>query len=446
MLKRKQFDDSFKWGTTISAFQNEGWAKADGKGASIWDTFSDNIDNIKNNDLIGNASNFYKDYETDIKLAASLHLQVFRFSISWTRIYPQGDGPTNQSGVDFYHKVIDCCLQNNLEPWVTLYHWDLPQRLEDLGGWTTRAIVHWFTRYADFCTKEYGSKVKHWIVLNEPMTFTGLGHFMGYHAPEKKGIADFLKAVHHATLCNAEGGRIVRKNVPNAVVGTAFSCSYIKPTNNKRIHRKAARRVEAILNRLFIEPALGMGYPTDIMPGLNLIQRYFKKGDEERLAFDFDFIGLQYYFKVVAKFSLFPPVLFASEVEPDKNSYRINAMGLETYPKGMSKVLKFYANYPNIKKIIITESGVCFPDHLSNGKIYDIKRVKYHRSILKEILKQKKKGVPVEGYFIWTLIDNFEWKEGYEPRFGIIYNDFKTQKRTIKYSGLWFKDFLNNQQ
>ncbi len=442
MLKKKQFGEEFLWGTTISSFQNEGWSDADGKGESIWDHFTSDTNNIKNGDHIKNTSNFYTDFDKDIRLAASLNLKVFRFSLAWTRIIPDGKGKINPKGVDFYHKVIDACLKNGLTPWITLYHWDLPKKLEDLGGWTTRAIIHWFSEYAEFCTKEYGNKVKHWIIINEPMTFTGLGYFNGYHAPEKTGLSNFLKAAHHVTLCNAIGGRIAKKNVENAIVGTAFSCSHIKPVNKRFMNKKAALRVEALLNRFFLEPALGMGYPTDIIPGLNTIYKYFKKGDDELIKFDFDFIGLQYYFRVVTKFSLFPPLLFAAEIPPKKRTNKINAMGLEVYPKGLSKVLKFYNQYHGIKKIIITESGVCYPDHITNGKIYDIKRLKYHKKILKEILKAKKNNIPIEGYLIWTLIDNFEWKEGFEPRFGIVYNDFKTQERIVKYSGNWFKEFL----
>ncbi len=444
MLKKEQFGKDFIWGTTISAFQNEGWSNSDGKGESIWDRFTADGKVVKNNDIINNASNFYKDYKKDIETAASLKFNVFRFSLSWSRIFPKGTGEINQEGVDYYHKVIDTCIENGLQPWITLYHWDLPQKLEELGGWTTRAIVHWFSSYAEFCSKEYGSKVKTWIIINEPMTFTGLGYFAGYHAPGKNGVANFLKAAHHVALCNAEGGRIVRKNVPDAQVGCSLSCSYVKPINKLLFNRGSAKRVEALLNRFFLEPALGLGYPTDIMAGLNLIYRNFKDGDHERLKFEFDFIGLQYYFRVVTKFSLFPPVLFASEVPAKSRTKNVNTMGLEVYPKGLYKLLKFYNNYHNIKKIIITESGVCYPDTIHEGKVYDTKRLQYHKKMLKQVLKAQKLHIPVSGYLIWTLVDNFEWREGFEPRFGLIYNNFRTQERTIKHSGLWFRRFLSN--
>ncbi len=442
MLKKKQFGSTFIWGTAMSAFQNEGWADADGKGESIWDKFTSDSNLIKNHDQINNASNFYKDYHSDIGLAASLNFKVFRFSISWPRIFPKGKGPINKKGVDFYHRVIDSCLEQGLTPWITLYHWDLPQYLEDLGGWTNRAIIGWFSHYVDFCTKEYGSKVKHWIIINEPMSFTGLGYYNGYHAPAQSGLNKFLKAAHHVILCNAIGGRITRKNVTHAQIGMALSCSSVKPVNKRTVNKKAAKRIEGLLNRFFIEPALGLGYPTDHIPALSLIHKYYEDGDEELIKFDFDFIGLQYYFRVIVKFSLLPPVLFATEVPPKDRTKNLNAMDLEVYPKGLSKVLNFYNQYHDIKKIVLTESGVCYTDQLIDGVINDTKRLKYHQKILKEILKARKKGIPVEGYLIWTLIDNFEWREGFSPRFGLVYNEFDTQNRTIKYSGKWFKEFL----
>ncbi|MCW3785462.1 glycoside hydrolase family 1 protein [Plebeiibacterium sediminum] len=442
MLKKKQFGSNFIWGTAMSAFQNEGWATADGKGESIWDKFTSGSKLIKNQDQIGNASNFYKDYNQDISLAASLNFNVFRFSISWSRIFPEGIGQINKKGVDFYHQVIDSCLNNGLTPWITLYHWDLPQKLEDRGGWTNRAIIDWFSNYVDFCTKEFGSKVKHWIVINEPMSFTGLGYYNAYHAPAKSGLNNFLKAAHHVTLCNAIGGRITRENVSDAQIGMALSCSNVKAVDKRSINKRAASRVEALLNRFFIEPALGLGYPSDHIPGLSLILKYFEEGDEELIKFDFDFIGLQYYFRVVTKFSLFPPVLFATEIPPKDRTKNLNAMNLEVHPKGLSKVLNFYNQYHGIKKIILTESGVCYPDQIINGEVNDTKRLRYHQKILKEILKAKKKGIPVDGYLIWTLVDNFEWREGFSPRFGLVHNNFNTQERIIKQSGYWFQEFL----
>jgi beta-glucosidase len=442
MLKREQFGDDFEWGVTISAFQNEGWSNADGKGPSIWDTFTSNTSNINNADKIGHASNFYKQFEEDIKLASQMGLDVFRFSISWTRILPNGTGTVNAKGIAFYNKVIECCLSNGLKPYVTLYHWDLPQVLHEEGGWTNRQIVDWFLAYTEVCVQQFGDRVKHWVVMNEPMTFTGLGYFMGYHAPASKGIINFLMAAHHAVLCMAQGGRLIRKYIPDAQIGVALSCSYVKPVNRFPKNVRAAKRMEALLNRFFIEPLLGMGYPTDVMPALKMIHMIFKKGDEQRMHFDFDFIGLQYYFRVVARHSLNPPILFADEIPPVERKAILNTMNLDVYPKGLNKLLHFYAAYPKVKSIVLSESGVCFPDFLVNDHVYDTRRLKYHQKMLRQVKKAINQGLPIKGYFVWTLVDNFEWKEGFEPRFGLVYVDFKTQKRTIKHSGNWFREFL----
>ncbi|MDO3694602.1 GH1 family beta-glucosidase [Wenyingzhuangia sp. chi5] len=443
-VKVTQFSKDFNWGVTISAYQNEGKWNTYGKGKSIWDTFT-NKPNFKNGN--GNvATNFYHHYKEDIKRVKELNLDSFRFSISWSRIFPEGTGKINQKGVDFYHKVIDSCIELNIQPWVTLYHWDLPQALEDKGGWTNREVLNWFENYVDFCTKEYGDKVKNWIVLNEPMSFVGLGYFMNMHAPGKRGIKNFLSAAHHTTLCQALGGRIIRKNVKDAFIGTTFSCSYVKPVNRLVKNKKAAERIDTLLNRFFIEPALGLGYPIDTIPGLKQIEKYYKPDDEEMMKFDFDFIGIQYYFKIVAKFSLLPPILFATEIPATKRNVKTNNMGMEIYPKGLLKMLEKFNAYTDIKNIYITESGVCFDDVLENGKVKDKKRIDYFKKTFFYTLKALEKNIKVKGYFIWTLVDNFEWAEGTKPRFGLYYTDFITQKRIIKKSGLWIQKFLSKKQ
>lgn len=443
-IKRKAFPKDFLWGTTISSYQNEGAYNKDGKGHSIWDTFTNHPDFKKGN---GNeATQFYNNYKEDVQKIKELNLDSFRFSLSWSRILPSGTGEINPKGIEFYHNVIDYCIELGITPWVTLYHWDLPQTLEDKGGWTNREILDWFKEYVEICTKEYGAKVKNWIVLNEPMTFVGLGYFMGMHAPGKKGATNFLAAAHHATLCQGIGGRIVRKNVTNAYIGTTYSCSHVTPYSQLNKHKKAAKRIDALLNRFFIEPALGMGYPTDAITGLNAIEVYIKDGDKELMEFDFDFIGIQYYFRIVAKFSLLPPILFATEVPAVERNAKVNNMGMEIYPKGLYKMLKKFSAYPKVKEILISESGVCFDDPIENGQVNDKNRIKYFKKTFAYTLKAIEKGMNVKGYFIWTLVDNFEWAEGTKTRFGIIHTDFATQKRTLKKSALWLRSFLKPQK
>lgn len=438
------FPDDFLWGVATAAYQTEGAYDVDGKGASIWDTYTN--DTKFRNGNANEAIDFYNNFEEDIKRVKELNLDVFRFSLSWSRIFPKGTGEVNKEGVAFYHKVIDSCLNQGITPWITLYHWDLPQELENKGGWTNRSMLDWFSFYVDFCTKEYGTKVSNWMVMNEPMSFIGLGYFTGQHAPGKKGLKKFLPAAHHATLCQAIGGRIVRENVEGAYVGTTFSCSYVTPKNYLWSNLKAARRVDALLNRFFIEPLLGLGYPYEEFMGLRKIKKYFKSGDEKLMQFDFDFIGLQYYFRIVARYNLLPPILFAKEVPAIERNVKTNSMGMEIYHKGLYKMIKKFSKYKGIDAIYVTEAGVCLDDELIDGKVKDPKRIKYMKKTFSKISKALRKGINVKGVFLWTLVDNFEWAEGYKPRFGLIYNDFKTQKRTLKKSALWLQSFLKRKE
>ena len=441
------FGDDFLWGAACAAYQVEGAHDLDGKGPSIWDTFSHRKNNIFENNNGDIAVDFYNRYKEDIALLKQMNFGVFRFSISWSRIFPNGTGSVNQKGVEFYHKVIDECIHNGIEPWITLYHWDLPQVLEDKGGWTNREIIDWFTDYVSFCTLEYGAKVKNWMVMNEPAAFVGLGYMLGYHAPGKKSPFKFLKATHHACLAMADGGRMIRKNIPDANVGSTFSCSHIDSYRDDPVNAfkdaVAVKRMDALLNRLYIEPSLGLGYPIDGLPALKRMERYFEPGDEERLKFKFDFIGLQNYFRVVTKKSLTIPFLWSKQVSAEKRDVPMNEMKFEVYPEGIYKVIKKFEKY-DIDNIIITENGVCYKDIIENGQIHDKERIAFFKAYLEQILKAKNEGAPVTGYFVWSLTDNFEWSEGYDPRFGLIHVDLNTQKRTLKDSGYWFKEFLSD--
>ncbi len=444
------FGPDFVWGTATAAHQIEGAIDVDGKSPSVWDTFSHRRGSIKDGRTADVACDFYHRYEADLELLKSLNFSAFRFSLAWTRILPDGVGPSqggciNEAGLAFYDRVIDKCLALGLAPWVTLYHWDLPQVLENKGGWTNPAIVGWFSEFADVCTRAFGHKVKHWLILNEPLTYTAAGYFAGVHAPGRRGISDFLSAVHHTTLCQAEGGRVVRRNVADATIGTTFFCAPVEPKSPNLWHVKAAARVDALANRLFIEPALGLGYPVDTVPILSQIEkRYAKPGDMEKLAFDFDFIGLQNYFRLVVRHSPWAPFVWAREVKPRKRGIQdVTAMGWEVYPEGMYQIIKQFARYDGVREIIITENGVAYPSQPGEDPVQDEKRVQFYQDYLQQVLRAKEEGINVGGYFVWTLLDNFEWAEGYHPRFGIVHVDFETQQRTVKQSGEWFKAFLN---
>jgi beta-glucosidase len=294
----------------------------------------------------------------------------------------------------------------------------------------------------ELCTKQFGDRVKNWMVFNEPICSTAFGYLLGVHAPGKFGVHRFLKATHHTVLCHGIGGRIIRKNVAGAQIGTTFSCSSIDVWKGKVTNIRAAKRMDVVINRLFLEPVLGMGYPYKDLPALKKIEKYMLPGDEENMAFDFDFIGIQNYYRNFTRDFGLIPFVHALNVNPKKFSHELTEMNWEIYPEGIYRILKQFAAYPNIKKIIVTENGASFPDEVTGNEVNDPKRVKFLQDYLEQILKAKKEGVPVKGYFVWSFMDNFEWAEGFRPRFGLVYVDFKTQKRIIKDSGLWFKKFL----
>ena len=276
-VRSSLFGPDFAWGAATASFQIEGAWKTDGKGESIWDKFSHIRGKIKTSETAEITCDFYNRYQRDLQLLKSLNFGNFRFSLSWSRILPEGVGRVNQKGISFYNDLIDTCLQLGVKPWITLYHWDLPQKLEDRGGWTNRDIIYWFQEYCDVCTRNFGDRVKNWIILNEPFAFTSLGYMTGQHAPGKKGLSNYLPALHHATIAQAEGARVVKQNVTGSNIGTTFSCSYIDAKKLGGRHENAANRLDALFNRLFIEPSLGLGYPVQSLPLLRRLEPYVKQ-------------------------------------------------------------------------------------------------------------------------------------------------------------------------
>jgi beta-glucosidase len=442
MLDKKAFGKDFLWGVSTAAHQIEGAYNEDGKGPSVWDDFSKKKGKILKNENGNQACDFYNRFQDDLALMKGMNIPNFRFSLSWSRILPSGTGSTNSKGLDFYDRLIDHALELGICPWVTLYHWDLPLALEKKGGWTNREVINWFSEYVALCIKKFGDRVPNWMVMNEPMVFVGAGYFLGIHAPGRKGIFNFMPAVHHAALCQSQGARTIKDLQPKANIGTTFSCSHLEPYRDIEKDWIATRKVDALLNRLFIEPALGLGYPVKELKILNRIYKYFKPGDEALLPFDFDFIGIQNYTREIVSHGYFVPFLKAKLIKPSKRQVQITSMNWEVYPNSIYHILKKYNAYPQVKKIIITENGAAFPDVLIDQKVHDVSRMNYLQNHIRQVLRAKNEGVKVGGYFVWTFTDNFEWAEGYHPRFGLVYVDFPTQKRYVKESGKWYKEFL----
>jgi beta-glucosidase len=446
-ISSEEFGDGFLWGVAMAAAQNEGAHNSYGKGLSIWDEYAGKRGKIKHGHKHFTSSDFYHRYKIDLLLAKALGFKVLRFSISWPRILPEGTGKINKEGVLFYHRVIDECLSLGIIPFITLYHWDLPAALEKEGGWTSHLMLRWFTRYVTVCAEEFGDKVKNWIILNEPFGFTSLGYMLGRHAPGKRGLNNFFPAIHNAALAQAEGGRIIRKLVPQAYIGTSFSCSQIIPNSDRNEDILAAERVDILFNRLFIEPTFGDGYPKEDFIFLDKLEMHSRAWKyREKLQFDFDFIGLQNYFPIVVKYNALMPMIKASQVKASRRNVPFTDMGWEISPKSFYEIIKQFWKYEKVKEIIITENGAYFKDKIINGELNDDNRTKYFQQHLNALLQAQKEGVNIKGYFAWTLTDNFEWSEGYQARFGLIHVDFKTQLRTIKNSGYWFRNFLNPKQ
>lgn len=442
-MKSEDFGKDFLWGIATAATQIEGAVNSYGKGPSIWDIFAKRHGKIKNGHRPEFACDFYHQYKSDIALVKALGFKVFRFSISWSRILPLGKGKINQEGIDFYHNVIDECLLNGIIPFVTLYHWDLPENLSKNGGWSAYSINADFNEFVILCAKTYGNKVKNWIVLNEPFGFTSLGYMLGVHAPGETGLTNFFAAAQHAAIAQADGGRILRIEVTNANIGTTFSCSEVIPFTESDADRLAVKRVDCLMNRFFIEPTLGLGFPTadwDVLEKFAVSHSTWRY--KERMTFDFDFIGLQNYFPLTVKFNAFIPVIQAWEVKAKSRKKPHTKMGWEINAESFYNIIKQFASYPNVKEIFVTENGAAFNDKLVDGKVEDDERIEYFKLYLSALLKAKNEGINITGYMAWTLMDNFEWAEGYNARFGLIYNDFKTQVRTVKQSGYWWKEFL----
>jgi len=434
----------FYWGAASAAAQTEGAADEDGRGPSIWDEFSQRRGKIAGNHTPAISSSFYHRYPQDVQLLSTLGIPNFRWSISWSRIFPDGTGHLNQKGVDFYDRLIDECLEKGIQPWITLYHWDLPLTLEKKGGWTNRDTVQHYCDYAIFALKKYGDRVQHWMALNEPLAFTGAGYFLGIHAPGKRGLQHFIPAAHHAALAQAMGIQIIREHGKSA--GTTFSCSWITPFSQSERDVKAAHRTDALMNRFFIEPLLGYGYPLQDLPFLSKIEKVMQPGDEKALIATPDFIGIQNYTREVVKHSWFTPYMQATLVGAPKRGVPHTLMKWEIFPEGIYLLLKKFSEYKEVKSIVVTENGAAFSDQVNEGKVDDPKRCSYLKEYITEVLRAKKEGVPVDGYFAWSLTDNFEWAEGYYPRFGLIYVDYTTQQRIAKSSALLYSKIIGDFQ
>jgi beta-glucosidase len=453
MTRRVTFPENFVWGAATSAYQIEGAWNEDGKGESIWDRFSHTPGKIKNGDTGDVACDHYHRWRADIALMRDLGLRAYRFSISWPRVLPAGRGKVNQLGVDFYSRLVDALLGAGIIPLVTLYHWDLPQALQDEGGWAVRSTAAAFAEYADVLSRHLGDRVKNWITHNEPLSTIENGHLHGFHAPGLQAdMFTVLKVSHHVLLSHGQAIPVIRRNSPEAEVGVTLDINMLMPASPSQADFDAHRHWDGAAHRWFLDPIYGRRYPADMVAdwiadgslppdGMTFV----REGDLKAIAAPTDFLGVNYYRRHLARSQTVPEEenLPQTVFQAPKNDTDWTEMDWEVYPEGLFQVLsRVYLEY-QLPKIYVTESGCSYSDGPDqSGRIRDKQRTSYLRRHFAAARRAMDAGVPLAGYFVWSLMDNFEWGHGYSQRFGIVWVDSQTLQRTPKDSALWYKQVI----
>ncbi|MEI6649319.1 MAG: GH1 family beta-glucosidase [Actinomycetes bacterium] len=444
------FPADFVWGAATSSYQIEGATDVDGRGVSIWDTFSKTPGRIVNGDTGDVGCDHYNRFPEDISIMKDLGIKSYRFSIAWPRLFPNGDDQREERGFDFYNRLIDALLAADIAPIITLYHWDLPQPLEDLGGWANRIVVDRFARYAQACAEAFGDRVSRWTTLNEPWCTAWLGYSFGVHAPGKKDYRLAIAASHHTALAHAEGVRAIKAVLPNASVGLTVNMTNYRNQNQEDIEVEALKGlVDANLNRWWIDACLSGQYPQNLVHHYGEdLQRVLYPGDAELLRCETDFLGINYYSdsflgtpkpdsKTFLEEGFLPFPYRADGTPPSEYANSLTAMGWVVTPEGLGDLMmRVHQDWPEIKEILVTENGAAYKDEIdASGEIEDLDRARYFEDHLKSLQGAVASGAPVKGYFAWSLLDNFEWAEGYEKRFGLVYIDRTSLDRKIKRSG-----------
>lgn len=450
------FPKDFTWGTATASYQIEGAFDEGGRGESIWDVFSKTPGKVVNGDTGDTACDHYHRFDEDIAIMKELGVSAYRFSIAWPRLFPQGNLAREERGFEFYNRLIDALIAAGIEPMATLYHWDLPQALEDTGGWANRNIVKAFSDYAGACAQAFGDRITTWITLNEPWCISWLGYSNGVHAPGKKDFNLAIAASHHTALAHAAGARAIRRVCPQASIGLTV--------NMNNIHNESPEDQEVVdfadlndanLNRWWIDAFSTGVYPKNLMEAYGArVDGLIHPDDHEQLKVQTDFLGINYYCDGFVRsprpsdepainggFMPFPQRVDGSA--PSRLQKNLTAMGWVVTPEGLGELVKrVHREWPHIPFMVITENGSAYEDIKVNGEVEDIERTTYLESHLQSLQNAISTGVPVRGYFAWSLLDNFEWAEGYAKRFGIVYVDYKTFERTPKRSFKRYKEII----
>jgi beta-glucosidase len=442
MPRRLTFPEGFVWGAATSAYQIEGGWNEDGKGPSIWDTFCHTPGRIAHGDTGDVAVDHYHRFHEDVTLMAELGLQAYRFSVAWSRVQPSGKGAANPAGLDFYERLVDDLLSKGIEPYLCLFHYDLPQALQDHGGWPNRETAFAFADYARLVTERLSDRVKVWFTLNEPWISAFAGYFSGEHAPGIKDPPAGFKAIHHLLLSHGLAAEAIRSSARQAVkVGITLNLTPVDAASDSKKDREAARRIDTVINRSVLDPLLRGTSPMQEIPAIRLLLAgLIKRGDLQKIR-NLDILGLNYYTRAVVKHDPDFPVVAASQVYPPGNEY---SRMWEIYPEGLYALLqRIWTEYQPHCEIMITENGIPVPDGLDfDGRVRDERRIRYLSNHLNQAHRAIQAGIPVKGFFHWSLMDNFEWAYGYDPRFGLVYIDYPSLHRTIKDSGRWFAQVI----
>ena len=434
------FPADFVWGAGTAAYQIEGAVREDGRGESIWDRFVAIPGTIANGDHGGIACDSYHRYGEDVRLMRELGLNGYRFSIAWPRVVPTGRGATNPAGLDFYDRFVDELLENGIEPVPTLYHWDLPQPLEDRGGWPVRETAEAFAEYVEVVAERLGDRVTRWITQNEPWVIAWLGYGKGEHAPGRASTADAIAAAHHILLAHGLAVDVLRRKVPRADVGITIDVIPTHPLTDSEADVAAVRLEDGLRNRWFLDPVLRGTYPEDVLPHYEEFLPDGALDDLSVIGAPTDFLGVNYYRRHIVRANGSAPVV----VEPARGEF--TEMGWEVYPDGLYELLVRLHEEYHPPPLHVTENGAAFPDSRHNGSVEDPARTSYIERHLGAIARALEAGVPVQGYFVWSLLDNFEWALGYSKRFGIVYVDYETLERVPKASYVWYRDFIAAQR
>jgi beta-glucosidase len=421
----RTFPAGFVWGAATAAYQVEGAVHEDGRGESIWDRFCATPGKVRAGDTGAVACDFYHRHPQDIELMRELRLDAFRFSIAWPRILPEGRGRVNEAGLDFYDRLVDDLLAAEIAPFPTLYHWDLPVALEEEGGWTSRRTAEDFVAYVETVVSRLGDRVTHWTTHNEPWVAAWLGYGWGMHAPGRANERDAVDAAHHLLLSHGWAVEAIRREVPEAKVGVALNLAHVDAASELDADVEAAARTDARANRWFLDPIFRGAYPegTGLRPPV-------QDGDLAAISAPIDFLGVNNYFRFVVR---------EGEEMVEVPGAQRTSMGWEVHPDSLHRLLVRIANDYAPASIYITENGAAFEDvRVHDGSIHDVERTEFLESYTDAVARAIDDGVPVDGYFVWSLLDNFEWSFGYSKRFGIVYVDYTTLARVPKDSFHWY--------